>query len=902
MRKQMVVLWLLPMLALLGFVACSGDPSALRPERQPAVYEPSAPVEVQMDVHGIPHIYGRTDADVFYGQGYMAAELRPAQHEVFRLRSQGRRAEVFGEDVLTEDMFVRAMDFVGFAESHWDELEATWPDLAEMATAFAAGFNKKYAEYRRDGWPMTLQTLIAAGYEPPDWTAIDVVTLAQFLGFGLAGSPDIELELSIIKALIGEALFQDLFRFKPPVGAVTVPDWFERLGYTAPEYEPFDKAAVVSAAPPASTAGTDLVTTPLAAALDGADLKQIRAALDALKHVRFGGSNAWAVAGSKMTDGVAVVESDTHQGLPIPGPYLLMHLISTRRGGRGQQDVIGATFPGAPLVVFGSNGHVAWSPTVGFSDVTDFYFEFSDPADRTRVLRPGGESIATTVRTETFKIRQNDGTFRFESVEVRDIPGHGPILPSELLPLPLPVKISVRWAGARVPGPAGAVKRLAESKTIDEMFAALGNFVGGTIGFMLGSTENRIAYSNWTLQPRRPMLEGPYRPWFIMPGTEPLHWDGFYPYEEVPFWIDPERGYLWTSNNDPAGGTLDNDPYNDPRYYGFAYALGYRGQRLDDLLAELSARGNIAMAELEAVQADRYSLFAEQLMPYFAAAVSRRADLMTPELDAVTAAVFAWDLKATADSFEATIFYTWVAQFIADTLLDDYSLIDEVSSSVMPIIVPALIHWLHTTKPILAEIDAGTRPFPSASGINLWDNRNTPGIETLDEQIVTALAKSVAHLKDVFARGASGSPEADPDDITTWHLGRILFLRSRHELAHVPAADRDYTQYDEYRPGAGHVDTVNVGQFVLYKDGKLLDRYILDNAPSNRFLWQMHSDGIRGKFQAPWGQSEIPEVAGAKNPLYLNYVDDYVAHVYRDFPFTEAEIAAAATGAVRLID
>ncbi len=49
----------------------------------------------------------------------------------------------------------------------------------------------------------------------------------------------------------------------------------------------------------------------------------------------------------------------------------------------------------------------------------------------------------------------------------------------------------------------------------------------------------------------------------------------------------------------------------------------------------------------------------------------------------------------------------------------------------------------------------------------------------------------------------------------------------------------------------------------------------------------MEPDGIRAKFMVPWGQSEDPE-----DPHYLDRVDDYIAHTFRDFPCTEAEIEA----------
>ncbi len=859
----------LALVALCLLAACTREPASEQPF-------PHAPVEVVTDVHGIPHIYAKSDADAFWAQGYVMAELRPSQSEHFRLWSQGRRAEVWGESKVTTDLAVRAFDFLGFAHRNWADFKKGWPDVAEAAEAFAAGFNDRYAEYAKKGWPNTLQVMIDAGWKPEPWDGPQVLAVSQLLGYGLAGSPDIKIELTLAKALLGPAVFNDLFRFNKPVTAVPVPDFFAEAGLkTAVDLQP--KAL-------------NALQAEVRDALDGLTPEALEDAIwkaRELNELRFSGSNSFAVAGDKMVDGVAVLESDTHQGLPIPGPYVLFHLISNRGpGATGRLDIIGSAFPGAPMVVFGHNGKVAWAPTVGFLDMADFYWEFFDPEKPDHVLRPGGKSVPTIPRSETFKIRQEDGSFRYQTVEVRQIPGHGPILPSEILPLPVPLKISMRWAGDKLPGPAPAVFNLAFAETLDGIFDTLRTLIGGTLGFGLATTENRIAYSWWTNLPNR-NASGIFKPWFIIPGNEGPFWEGFVPHEYIPHSIDPEKGYLWAANSDPVGNTFDGDPGNDPYYLGFAYSLGYRGQRIDDLLSGLTKRGDVTMEELEEVQVDRYSGFAAQIVPFFADAVTAGRYPMPEALKPYAAAVTnGWDFHASGDSYEATIFYTWVYQFIADMMLDDYMLLDEVSGSNMPIFGPALMHWLRLTAPIIDGITDGSVPFPSGSGRNYFDNLKTPDhVETRDELIIEALGKAVDHLKATIGAGTNGDAAADPEDMTTWLWKRMLYLESRHMLADV---DPSWEKYNEYRGVGGNVDTVNVGQFGAFKGGKLVDRYILNNAPSNRFFWRMEPEGIKAKFMVPWGQSEDPE-----SPHYLDLVDDYVNYNFREFPFTDDEIAAA---------
>ncbi|PTT75444.1 penicillin amidase, partial [Pelomonas sp. HMWF004] len=83
-----------------------------------------------------------------------------------------------------------------------------------------------------------------------------------------------------------------------------------------------------------------------------------------LQDARDIGSNNWAVSGQHTDDGRAIVADDMHLGLRVPGTWFKARL-RWRAEGRGV-DVTGVSLPGAPLIVAGSNGQVAW----GFTNTT----------------------------------------------------------------------------------------------------------------------------------------------------------------------------------------------------------------------------------------------------------------------------------------------------------------------------------------------------------------------------------------------------------------------------------------------------------------------------------------------------------------------------------------------------
>src|SRR4051812_7071036 len=66
-------------------------------------------VTVYFDVHGIPHIYGQNEEDVFRVLGYLHAKERLFQMDLVRRVSSGRLSEIFGNRTLETDKFFRML-------------------------------------------------------------------------------------------------------------------------------------------------------------------------------------------------------------------------------------------------------------------------------------------------------------------------------------------------------------------------------------------------------------------------------------------------------------------------------------------------------------------------------------------------------------------------------------------------------------------------------------------------------------------------------------------------------------------------------------------------------------------------------------------------------------------------
>ena len=158
----------------------------------------TAPVEIVRDQQGIPHIYAKNDHDMFFAQGYVMAQDRLWQLEMWRRWREGRLAEIFGPQAYEYDARARLMMFRG----PWDEKEwgSYHPDAERLFTAWADGLNAYVAEHA-DNLPVEFAL---TGVKPEKWTARTVTLRWAAVGLDSAsGTPLEELRLARDVATLG---------------------------------------------------------------------------------------------------------------------------------------------------------------------------------------------------------------------------------------------------------------------------------------------------------------------------------------------------------------------------------------------------------------------------------------------------------------------------------------------------------------------------------------------------------------------------------------------------------------------------------------------------------------------------------------------------------------------------
>src|SRR5205085_12657694 len=96
------------------------------------------PVNILRDRWGVAHIYAQDQHDLFFAQGFVAAQDRLFQMELWKRSGQGRLAEVLGPSALMRDVNARRLKYRGDMKA---EYESYSPDSGAILEAFTSGTN-----------------------------------------------------------------------------------------------------------------------------------------------------------------------------------------------------------------------------------------------------------------------------------------------------------------------------------------------------------------------------------------------------------------------------------------------------------------------------------------------------------------------------------------------------------------------------------------------------------------------------------------------------------------------------------------------------------------------------------------------------------------------------------------
>lgn len=484
----------------------------------------SAPVEVLRDTWGMPHIYAQNTADLFFAQGFVVAQDRMWQLEMWRRNGEGKLAEVLGPEYVTRDTFARLLAFRG----NWEEEYSRYhPEGRTIFESFARGVNASIRQALSSG-KVPIEFELSGFMPSPDWTAQTVLT--RMPGWTLSRNAAGEVARALQIKEMGVAKTEEL-RPTRPQKKIVVPEGLNLADIDAGILGLARGANSLSMGPEMPTA-----------------------------------SNNWVIDGTKSVTGMPILANDPHREITNPALRYAVHLVAPG------WDAIGGTEPGLPGISIGHNRDIAWGFTILGTDQQDIYVEETNPANPNQYMFKGQwhdmeieEQVVPVKGGQPVKI-----SLRFTR--------HGPVLHSNAA---RHRAFALKWVGSE-PGGAGYLGSLnvMQARNWKEFLAALPKawFIPSH-SLVYADTAGNIGYVGVAQTPIRSGWDG----LLPVPGKDGKYeWNGYVPYDKLPTSYNSPQHFYNSSNNNVV--PLIVPGYSTP--LGYEYSEPYRYDRVFEVLSQ----------------------------------------------------------------------------------------------------------------------------------------------------------------------------------------------------------------------------------------------------------------------------------------------------------------------------
>jgi penicillin G amidase len=561
----------------------------------------SAAVRITRDARGAPTIEAANRLDLAYGTGFVHAQDRFFQMDLARRHAAGELAELFGRVALEEDRRTRLFRFRSLAR---EVFAAAPPAQRAVIEAYVRGVNAGLASLGSRPWEYW-----ALGASPAPWRPEDTLLVEYSMWWDLQASG---FRREILRREINARLG----------GPECAAGWKCGLGFLYPLGTSWD-------APdgPASAAAGG-ATVPDAAVLNVRESGTSPDSTAPQMRTPAAGSNNWAVAGRLTASGAALVANDMHLGLRVPPVWYQARLETATGGASAGLDLNGVTLPGTPLLIAGSNGHIAWGFTNSYGTWLDVELVPCLAVAGHELLTPAG-TVPLAVLREEIRVRGGAPV----ALEVASGPA-GVLLRAD------PAEHAC-WFGswlAQLPSATNLnLIELEHAKSVAEALALAPEIGIPHQNAVVGDAEGHIG---WTIFGRIPEDTGPQRaqrgaPWTTL--------------ADHPRIVDPPLGRIWTANARVAADEQQQALIGgNAASLGAEYNLGARaGQIRDDLL---TLSGQVRPADMLRIQLDDRAVFLGRWRTLVLSVLDAESLRTHPQRAEFRRLVEGWKAQASVDS------------------------------------------------------------------------------------------------------------------------------------------------------------------------------------------------------------------------------------------------------------
>jgi len=632
--------------------------------------EIAAPVEVYFDEYGVPSIFAETDEDMFFVAGYVGARDRLFQMAFMKYAYKGQLSKVLNDTLFVEDKFLRTLGFETIAEKSLSKMP---PEIVGYLQKTCDGINAYTQTLSPEEYPLEFRLI---GIESlPTFEPKDIAGLSTMMAWELQGGWDSELFFGAIKEVLGEEyLFDILPDYKKEYPTIANTENFLLESYK--EY--------------------------------AAKTKRLRNVLETDKAGY--GSNAWVVSGEKTSTGKPLLANDPHLALNLPPWWYEIRLKghTYNFGGYGLY--------GFPLPVLGHNENIAWGFTNVMTDDMDFYVETLNEDDTKYLFNGRWEDVV--VKKEKISLRSG----KEKEIVIRST-HRGPIVSSVHPQAKNKKAISFKWTEFDAFDETTALFRIAKAKNWTEFSVASKTFGAPGQNLTYADTEGNIG---WRPGAKIPIREGAEA---LLPfdGTTSKHdWKGYISFEEMPFLLNPKKGYISNGNNKAVD---DSYPYYISRYWADPSRAEQIEKRIDAII-EQDDRG-IEVVDMMGIQNDITSPFAKEINETILFLVKNEK---TEEIEEIVSLLQSYNGVEATGSQGALAFHVLYLRVLENIFSDE---LEKLGKEAM-----------NTLLDLKSITSFSLRRALSTDGSAWVDNINTPKKETIQDILLLSLKETRQKIKD----------------------------------------------------------------------------------------------------------------------------------------------------------
>jgi acyl-homoserine lactone acylase PvdQ len=546
-----------------GAAAATGHAAASRPMPAggTAVGHGTDRAVIVRDSYGVPSIYSKSTAGMWFGAGWAQAQDRLVQLELTRRAVEGTLSQIFGPSELSQDETVRTLFYTPA------ELRAQYRSMPASAraavTAFAKGINAyenaAYASASSEQADVPYeffalgQLLGQSGpYRPAPWRPVDTVAVGNFLAREFGGGGGSELtNLQFLNYLFAELtakgdknpsadsvkIFNDARWINDPHAPTTVPS---TAALSSPPRSQASAAILGTRHTLADLSGVGRRAVADAAAALQRDRKNILRTGISLRVLSHGGSNAIAIAPWRSADHHALLWGAPQEGFGTPSVDGEEYL-----HGPGY-DAGGMYITGEPFILIGRNGHIAWTTTSEETVDQRIYIENANFGTSPPTYQFNGKQIPMRAIQEQIPVA-GQSPQSFTVLRTRD----GPVVSTTPLSGHKKLAFSVRFASwNKETGTLAGFAGLGGDQNLPQFRHSM-SLITTLHNFLYADRAGNIAYFADGLVPIEPSF-AKVDPRLPALGNGTQQWKGFIPFSQMPHSVNPAQGYLDNWNTKPS--------------------------------------------------------------------------------------------------------------------------------------------------------------------------------------------------------------------------------------------------------------------------------------------------------------------------------------------------------------